>query len=427
MGNSSILTPLKDKRFRRFYSMQLLSDLGNWLDFTLLILLISYQWGLGEIAVASYIIVYGLPWIIIGPFASVFVDRWSKKKVFIVTLSLRILVVLSYIIAPNIYILLTLVFIKGILASLFDPARQVTIKILIEAIHLSKAVALTQLSLNSMKVIGPSLSGLLVAIIGFKTTLIIEALLFLFALLFALAIKIPSQNNENESSPMQKAKKSKFIDELKEGFSYIIKNKKLLLTIITTALSFFIIFLYDGLIVFLSQDIGLSEAHFGFLISFVGFGAITGSLLLGQFSFWKPKPLTTVLLSFLGSGIVIFLMGVGAYFPKYFPVFVFFIFAIIIGALNGTQNVGYGFILQKETPSYMLGRVSSVAQGLQNFTMLSAPLIGAFISRLSNVNAVFILAGTLAIVISTIVLFITKIRDYDSNSKEELYQHQSNI
>jgi len=426
MGDSSILTPLKDKRFRRFYSMQLLSDLGNWLDFTLLILLISYQWGLGEIAVASYIIVYGLPWIIIGPFASVFVDRWSKKKVFVVTLFLRILVVLSYIIAPNIYILLALAFIKGILASLFDPARQVTIKMLIEVTHLSKAVALTQLSLNSMKVIGPSLSGLLVAVIGFKNTLLIEALLFLFALLFALTLKMPSRNNDIELLPKQETKEAKFIDELKEGFSYILKNKKLLLTIITTALSFFVIFLYDGLIVFLSQDIGLSEAHFGFLISFVGFGAITGSLLLGQFSFWKPKPLTTVLLSFLGSGIVIFLMGTVAYFPKYFPVFVFFIFALIIGALNGTQNVGYGFILQEETPSYMLGRVSSVAQGLQNFTMLSAPLIGALVSKLLNVNAVFILAGALAIVISTMLLYITKVRGYDSNKKEVL-QQRSNI
>src|SRR5690625_5089256 len=212
---------------------------------------------------------------------------------------------------------------------------------LIEVTHLSKAVALTQLSLNSMKVIGPSLSGLLVAVIGFKSTLLIEALLFLFALFFALTLKVPSRNNDIELLPKQETKEDKFIDELKEGFSYILKNKKLLLTIITTALSFFVIFFYDGLIVFLSQDIGLSEAHYCFLISFVGFGAITGSLLLGQFSFWKPKSLTTVLLSFLGSGIVIFLIGTGAYFPKYFPAFVFFIFALIIGALNGTQNVGY--------------------------------------------------------------------------------------
>src|SRR5690625_7383122 len=116
--------------------MQFLSELGNWLDFTLLILLIIYQWGLGEIAVASYIIVYGLPWIIIGPFACVFVVRWSKKKIFVVTLFLRILVVLSYIIAPNIYILLALVFIKCILFSLFIPDRQVTVKSLIEVTYL---------------------------------------------------------------------------------------------------------------------------------------------------------------------------------------------------------------------------------------------------------------------------------------------------
>src|SRR5690625_7382974 len=94
--------------------------------------------------------------------------------------------------------------------------------------------------------------------------------------------------------------------------------------------------------------------------------------------------------------------------------------------LNVTQNVGYGFILQKKMSSYMLGRVSSVAQGLQNLTMLSAPLIGALVSKLLNVNAVFILAGTLAIELTTMLLYITKVRGYDSNKKEEL-QQKSNI
>jgi len=36
------------------------------------------------------------------------------------------------------------------------------------------------------------------------------------------------------------------------------------------------------------------------------------------------------------------------------------------------------------------------------------------------------LAGTLAIVISTMLLYITKVRGYDSNKKEEL-QQKSNI
>src|SRR5690625_5430426 len=96
---------------------------------------------------------------------------------------------------------------------------------LIKVTHLSKAVALTQLSLNSMKVIGPSLSGLLVAVIGFKSTLLIEVLLFLFALFFALTLKMPSRYTDIVILLKQEIKEDKFIDELKVRYNYILKNK----------------------------------------------------------------------------------------------------------------------------------------------------------------------------------------------------------
>ncbi|MBA4537230.1 MFS transporter [Bacillus aquiflavi] len=102
---------------------QIFSDLGNWLDFTILTVLIIYEWGLDESSMALFVITYGLPWVVIGPFVSVFVDRWSRKKVLMISSFLRIFVIVGYIFAPNLFFLLIFVFFKGTLASLFDPAR----------------------------------------------------------------------------------------------------------------------------------------------------------------------------------------------------------------------------------------------------------------------------------------------------------------
>ncbi|MED0679968.1 MFS transporter [Aneurinibacillus thermoaerophilus] len=145
---STLFSPLSIQEYRRFYLVQLFSDLGNWFDFTILTVLIAYKWDLGESAVASLVIVYGLPWVLVGPFASVFVDRWERKKVLMITLLFRIIVVLGYIIAPNLFILLTLVLFKGVLASLFDPARQASIRMLVSSHQLSEAVTLAQISLK---------------------------------------------------------------------------------------------------------------------------------------------------------------------------------------------------------------------------------------------------------------------------------------
>lgn len=76
---SGIFKPLKLQSFRSLFGAQLFSDLGNWLDLIALQVIVAYHWGLDETAIASVIIVLGLPWVIIGPFASVFVDRLPKK------------------------------------------------------------------------------------------------------------------------------------------------------------------------------------------------------------------------------------------------------------------------------------------------------------------------------------------------------------
>lgn len=77
---AGIFEPLKFRPFRSLFGAQLFSDLGNWLDFIALQVIVAYHWGLDETAIAAVIIVLGLPWVIIGPFASVFVDRLPKSK-----------------------------------------------------------------------------------------------------------------------------------------------------------------------------------------------------------------------------------------------------------------------------------------------------------------------------------------------------------
>ncbi|WP_366162750.1 hypothetical protein ABXS71_06885 [Bacillus infantis] len=79
---NGIFSPLKDKAFRSLFGAQVFSDLGNWLDFVALQVIVVYYWGLGESAIAAVIITLGIPWVLIGPFASVFVDRLPKKTCF---------------------------------------------------------------------------------------------------------------------------------------------------------------------------------------------------------------------------------------------------------------------------------------------------------------------------------------------------------
>ncbi|WP_026583086.1 MFS transporter [Bacillus sp. J33] len=399
---AGIFKPLKLRPFRTLFGAQLFSDLGNWLDFIALQVIVAYHWGLDETAIASVLIVLGLPWVIIGPFASVFVDRLPKKTVMIVCLLLRIVFVAGLFFAPNLYILLLFVFLKGTVSALYDPARQSAIRMLVPDHLLAEAVTLSQLSVNTMKIAGPALGGAIIAIFGPKSPFLFEAAGFFIAAIFLLFLpslkEIPNTDNSGNSL------KRKYWIDFSEGIKHIAHTPLLKLSIILSSAAFFIIFLYDGLFVFIAQILGFNEGSFGLLISSVGFGSVAGSLLLGQWTKWNRKPIHLMASSSVLSGILIVSVGLGGFRILDFPPLIWIIGACLLGLLGAGESVPYGYVLQSKTPKRMMGRVSSAAMSLQTFSMLIAPAAGAMFAKWMGAPSVMLGAGLTTIILGLLAL-----------------------
>ncbi|WP_394136950.1 MFS transporter [Cytobacillus oceanisediminis] len=402
---AGIFKPLKSKPFRSLFGAQLFSDLGNWLDLIALQVIVAYHWGLDETAIASVIIVLGLPWVIIGPFASVFVDRLPKKAVMIVCLLLRVVFVAGLFFAPNLYILLLFVFLKGTVSALYDPARQSAIRMIVPDSLLPEAVTLSQLSVNMMKIAGPALGGGIIALFGPKSPFLFEAAGFLIAVIFLLFLpNLKKLEKSEEIEPAGKPEKRKYWFDFSEGIKHIAHTPLLKISIILSSAAFFIIFLYDGLFVFIAQHLGFSEGNFGLLISAVGFGSVAGSLLLGQWTKWNRKPIHLMASSALFSGTLIIAVGLGGVGVFNLPPLTWIIGACLLGLLGAGKSVPYGFVLQSETPKHMMGRVSAAAMSLQTFSMLIAPAAGALLARWLGVPSVMIGAGMATILLGSFML-----------------------
>ncbi|MEH7393427.1 MFS transporter [Bacillus sp. JJ1474] len=397
---------LKFPPFRSLFGAQVFSDLGNWLDFVALQVIVAYHWGLDESAIASVIITLGLPWVIIGPFASVFVDRLPKKKMMIVCLILRIVFVLGLFFSPNLYYLLVFVFLKGTVAALYDPARQSTIRMTVPEDQLPEAVTLSQLSVNTMKIIGPALGGGIIALFGVKSPFLFEACGFIIAIIFLISMpKLDEDSFVKHSSEKNTIEKqSSYWRELTEGIKHIARTPLLKISILLSSVAFFIIFLYDGLFVFIAQLLGFSQGNFGLLISGVGLGSVIGSLILGQWTMWRIKPIHFMSGASLLSGSLIILVGLGGMGLIQLPPYLWIIGAFFLGLLGSGEAVPYGFVLQSETPKHLMGRVSSAAMSLQTFSMLIAPAAGALIAKAVGVPAVLIGAGLATCLLGSFVL-----------------------
>ncbi|WP_436375580.1 MFS transporter [Cytobacillus sp. BC1816] len=402
-----IFKPLKLKPFRSLFGAQLFSDLGNWLDFIALQVIVAYHWGLDETAIASVIIVLGLPWVIIGPFASVFVDRLPKKAVMIVCLLLRIVFVGGLFYAPNLYILLLFVFLKGTVSALYDPARQSAIRMVVPDSMLPEAVTLSQLSVNTMKIAAPALGGGIIAVLGPKSPFLFEAAGFIVSIIFLSFLPSLTSFEESDKRMAETSTvKTSFWKEFSEGIKHIFHAPLLRISIILSSAAFFIIFLYDGLFIFIAKQIGFNEGNFGLLISAVGAGSVAGSLLLGQWTGWNRKPVHLMSSSAILSGTFIVAVGLGGLGFLNFPALVWIIGACLLGLLGAGESVPYGYVLQSETPKQMMGRVSAAAMSLQTFSMLIAPAAGALLAKQLGASFVMIGAGLATTLLGSTMLMI---------------------
>lgn len=413
----TLFEPLRLKKFRILFSAQVISDLGNWLDFTALLVLFAYSWELGPGALALLTISIGLPGLILGPFTGVFVDKLPIKTVMIVSDLLRALAVFGLIFAPNFYIVLLLIVLRGTFTTFFDPARQSAIKRLVPEEQLLKASSLSQLSLNGSKIIGPALGSALLVFTTPQMAFLIDSISYTVSAL--LLLFLPKMTNEKQETTEKNKIFKGFWKDLREGLVFISNKKILLMLILFNGTVFFIVYLFDSLGVLLARDMGIEDSVFGIFISIVGVGALVGALTIGQWS-GKYNHLNILSISAFTLGSMLILTGLGGfgYLPTVIPLWLAIWF--IIGLSIGTISVCYGYLLQLHTPQQLMGRVSSSANALVNGAMVISPTIGSLLAIWIEVSGVFLTSGLLIMAVCGVVFFAYKQNRLRSVRQEEL-------
>ncbi|ASS74890.1 hypothetical protein CIG75_07775 [Tumebacillus algifaecis] len=396
MSKASIFAPLKHRPYRMLFTGQLFSDLGAWLDLLALGILVAYTWGLGAFELAALTITIGIPWVLIGPFAAVWADRLPRKGLMIFCDLVRIFVVLGFVIAPNLYVLLVLVFLKETFSALFDPARQGAIRTLVPEEVLLQASSLSQLSLNATKVLAPVLGGIIIAVYSPSFVFLLEAVLFLFSIFFIMRLPhLPKPSaDRKDGGEHDRQEKSAFWQQFKEGLRFIGENRILLTAISLMAVRFFLIFLYDGLLVLWGKEVGMGEAYFGIFLGAVGLGTVIGTLLVGQWSFWSNRPIQMMAITGALSGFGILTLALGSFQLIPGNAILWTSIFFLLGCIGAGAAVPYGYVLQKETPSDIIGRVTGSANAISNFAMFVAPALGAVVAEWIGTGGVFAIAGT---------------------------------
>jgi MFS family permease len=387
-----LLAPLRQRSFRLLFAGQVVSNLGDWLDLLALLALIAYQWRLGAAALAGLTMMMLLPAALVSPLAGVFVDRWPCRRVMIVSDLARAGLALTLIWAPNVVVLLATVFTMRVFSTFFSPARQVAIRLVVPADDLLQANALSRLSINVTKVLGPGLGGAVVLLAGPRGAFVADSVSFLMsaALLGVLRLPRPTDQTPAGHAP-KRAFLASFGRDFAGGVGYIFRTPLLAVAVGAQMAEALLIESNDSLIVLAFKGLGMSATVVGFAIGCSGLGNVAGALAIGQWG-GRLNPLRQMgagklLLGLVGGGVgVALLLGIQGD-VRWFPA------VVASGVGFAAIWVPFSYIVQRETPPELLGRVSATAVALYTTTGLAGPPLGAFLAQRVGVGMVFVLTG----------------------------------
>jgi MFS family permease len=266
---------LVDPGFRRYWIGQLISALGAWMQsFTLswvgMQLSPSPFWQ-GVLGFSQYI-----PMTLLTLFAGAVADRVRKRRMLLATqFSLTILATLMGIVfltgIQSYSLLLVAAVINGTLMAFDLPARHSFVGELVPRPIIKNAIAFNSTAFNIARIIGPMLAGFVMAGFGSGWCFLINALTFIPFLYFIWT----SKGGRTVANPNP----SGMWRETVQGLKHIARNRVLLRTSIVAFVVMTMVTNYNILIPLTARDsLGLTESGGGILMTWLGIGAIVGSI-----------------------------------------------------------------------------------------------------------------------------------------------------
>jgi MFS family permease len=221
-----------------------------------------------------------IPSFLLAPFAGVLVDRLNRHRLLVTTQVLALLqsLVLAILTLSGIvqvwHIILLSIF-QGLINAFDMPARQAFVVEMVEKREdLPNAIALNSSMVNSARLLGPSIGGILIATVGEGWCFMLDSVSYLAVIASLLAMRITPRQTKH-------LREAKMLQQLREGWKYAAGFAPIRKVLILLALVSLVGMPYTVLMpVFANEILHGGPNTLGLLMAASGVGALSGALLL---------------------------------------------------------------------------------------------------------------------------------------------------
>jgi MFS family permease len=224
---------LRHKNFRYYWICMCISLIGTWMQN------IAQPWLAYSLTKSPFLLslvgaLQFTPMLLFSLFAGVLIDKFSKKKILLVTQSASLLITLALAILVWIghvqyWHILVAATALGFVNTLDMPTRQSFVIELVGKDDLMNAIALNSSVFNLARIVGPALAGVVMAFAGIAACFYANSISFAAVIVVLLFIK-PLAMRTNQKNDY------KILVDIKDGIKYIYEERILFDTLLTTAI-----------------------------------------------------------------------------------------------------------------------------------------------------------------------------------------------
>ncbi|MBD0291283.1 MAG: DUF5317 family protein [Thermoleophilia bacterium] len=389
-----MLAPLRVSGYRRLALATLVSRIGDWLTVAALIGWI-YERTQSTGHVAAVMLIRLAPPIVGGGVAALVVDRFAKERLLAsieVMRGLAVLVALSGVASGRLVVVFAALAASGLLAAVSAVGVPSIVPELLEEKDLGAANAGLGVSQDAALALGALTAGITLSSTNVGVALVADAATFALAACLYLVLSprglAVARSAEREGERLG----------IVTGLRYIAQRRILVTVLFTFAVATLATGLANATLPSFLAELDLGAGAYGFALAALGAGlvlgeAFTGIVRIGQRGTrWMPVALALMAVAFAA------LASTGHVLTAFF-------FLGVIGFLDGTTDVLFDTIVQRETEGPFLGRVFGLGSAFFTTTMMFAVASAPLLTAVAAPDRVLLLAGGFALVAALVAGF----------------------
>jgi MFS family permease len=421
--SKGLIPVLKNTRFLILWLGQVFSQLADKIYLVLMIALIASNFQREGQTISGWVsaimVAFTIPAVLFGSLAGVYVDRWSKKAVLVISNLGRGILVLTvplllwisekqegWLNLPwGFWGLLLITFLVSTLTQFFAPAEQATIPLIVKKDHLLTANSLYTTTMMAILIIGFAIGDPLLELfdnLGAKLSFsagkeLVVGGAYAMAGLLLILLKTGEKDIHRQTETPHVFK------DIWDGVMYLKENHRVRNALIQLVILFSVFAALAVLAVRLAETIpGMEADQFGFLLAAGGLGMGLGATSLTHLE----HKVSNARLSLWGSiGLSMSLVGLSIFTHSLLMALVMI---ITLGAFAALVGVPMQTTIQAETPPDMRGKVFGLQNNAVNIA-LSLPLALAGIAEtFFGLKSVLLTLAFLAVIGGILTWFITQ-------------------